>query len=169
MRMMAGWVEAFRWMASPAARGGGGVRQASARRTGPGARGRQRRQLRRNMEGLDLVLVPEMYWDYCRTEVLVMERMNGCTDQPGRPPARGGVDIPKLARATGDHLLHPGVSRRFFHADMHPGNIQVSIARTFGRSHLAGLWHRGHALTETDKEYLAQNFPLFPARLQARR
>lgn len=34
-------------------------------------------QLRRNMEGLDLVLIPEMLWDYCTTEVLVMERMYG--------------------------------------------------------------------------------------------
>jgi len=34
-------------------------------------------QLRRNMEGLDLVLIPEIFWDYCHTDVLVMERMHG--------------------------------------------------------------------------------------------
>ena len=34
-------------------------------------------QLRRNMQGLNLVLIPEMLWDYCHTEVMVMERMHG--------------------------------------------------------------------------------------------
>ena len=29
-------------------------------------------QLRRNMAGLDLVLIPEMYWDFCTTDVIVM-------------------------------------------------------------------------------------------------
>jgi len=32
-------------------------------------------QLRRNMAGLDLVMIPEMIWDYCMTDVMVMERM----------------------------------------------------------------------------------------------
>src|SRR5690606_12369410 len=31
-------------------------------------------QLRRNMQGLDLVLVPEMIWDFCTPTVMVMER-----------------------------------------------------------------------------------------------
>ena len=34
-------------------------------------------QLRRNMDGLDLVLVPEMVWNLCTPSVLVMERMKG--------------------------------------------------------------------------------------------
>jgi len=34
-------------------------------------------QLRRNMAGVNLVLIPEMFWDYCLTGVIVMERMHG--------------------------------------------------------------------------------------------
>ena len=34
-------------------------------------------QLRRNMQGLDLVLVPEMIWDFCTPTVMVMERIRG--------------------------------------------------------------------------------------------
>src|ERR1700734_2126980 len=34
-------------------------------------------QLRRNFASLDLLLVPEMYWDYSASAVLVMERMVG--------------------------------------------------------------------------------------------
>jgi ubiquinone biosynthesis protein len=49
----------------------------------------------------------------------------------------------------------------FFHADMHPGNIQVSLApETFGRYISLDFGIVG-TLTEYDKEYLAQNFTAF--------
>jgi len=49
----------------------------------------------------------------------------------------------------------------FFHADMHPGNIQVSLApETFGRYISLDFGIVG-TLTEVDKEYLAQNFVAF--------
>lgn len=118
-------------------------------------------QLRRNMEGLDLVLVPEMYWDYCRTDVLVMERMQGVPISQVERLREAGVDIPKLAR-DGVTIFFTQVFRDgFFHADMHPGNIQVSIApETFGRYISLDFGIVG-TLTETDKEYLAQNFAAF--------
>ena len=91
-------------------------------------------QLRRNMAGLDLVLIPEMLWDYCATEVIVMERMEGISINQVDRLREAGVDIPKLAR-DGVTLFFTQVFRDgFFHADMHPGNIQVSVApATFGR------------------------------------
>ncbi|MFM2426732.1 MAG: hypothetical protein RL707_558, partial [Pseudomonadota bacterium] len=55
-------------------------------------------QLRRNMEGLDLVLIPEMIWDFCHTDVIVMERMNGIPISQVDRLRAAGVDIPKLAR-----------------------------------------------------------------------
>ena len=118
-------------------------------------------QLRRNMEGLDLVLIPEMHWDYCTTEVLVMERMVGVPISQIDTLRAAGVDIPKLAR-DGVTLFFTQVFRDgFFHADMHPGNIQVSLApETFGRYISLDFGIVG-TLTEVDKEYLAQNFVAF--------
>jgi len=55
-------------------------------------------QLRRNMEGLDLVLIPEMFWDYCHTDVLVMERMHGVPISQVDRLRDAGVDIAQLAR-----------------------------------------------------------------------
>ena len=91
-------------------------------------------QLRRNMEGLDLVLIPEMFWDHCHTDVIVMERMSGIPISQIERLREAGVDIPKLAR-DGVTIFFTQVFRDgFFHADMHPGNIQVSIdPATFGR------------------------------------
>jgi len=118
-------------------------------------------QLRRNMEGLNLIMLPEMVWDLCTQSVIVMERMNGVPISQVQRLRDAGVDIPKLAR-DGVTIFFTQVFRDgFFHADMHPGNIQVSTApATFGR-YIALDFGIVGTLTEFDKEYLAQNFIAF--------
>ena len=118
-------------------------------------------QLRRNMQGLSLVMVPEMLWDFITPTVMVMERMNGVPISQVPRLREAGVDIRKLAR-DGVTIFFTQVFRDgFFHADMHPGNIQVSIApQTFGRYIALDFGIIG-TLTEWDKEYLAQNFLAF--------
>ena len=118
-------------------------------------------QLRRNMQGLDLVMVPEMVWDLCTTTVMVMERMKGVPISHMQRLREAGVDIKKLAR-DGVTIFFTQVFRDgFFHADMHPGNIQVSLApQTFGRYIALDFGIIG-TLTEVDKDYLAQNFMAF--------
>lgn len=118
-------------------------------------------QLRRNMAGLDLVLIPEMFWDFCMTEVIIMERMVGVPISQVERLRAAGVDIPKLAR-DGVTIFFTQVFRDgFFHADMHPGNIQVSLApETFGRYISLDFGIVG-TLSGSDKEYLAQNFTAF--------
>jgi len=118
-------------------------------------------QLRRNMAGLNLVMVPEMLWDLCTPSVIVMERMYGVPISQRRRLDDAGIDIRKLAR-DGVTIFFTQVFRDgFFHADMHPGNIQVSIApATFGRYVALDFGIVG-TLTEVDKEYLAQNFVAF--------
>ncbi|MFZ2988582.1 ubiquinone biosynthesis regulatory protein kinase UbiB [Ideonella sp.] len=118
-------------------------------------------QLRRNMADLPLIMVPEMHWDMCTSTVIVMERMKGVPiSQTGRL-REAGIDIKKLAR-DGVTIFFTQVFRDgFFHADMHPGNIQVSIdPATFGRYIALDFGIIG-TLTESDKEYLAQNFIAF--------
>jgi len=118
-------------------------------------------QLRRNMAGLKLVMVPEMHWELCTQTVIVMERMKGIPISQTQRLRDAGVDIPKLAR-DGVTIFFTQVFRDgFFHADMHPGNIQVSVAPdTFGR-YIALDFGIVGTLTEFDKEYLAQNFIAF--------
>lgn len=118
-------------------------------------------QLRRNMEGLNLVIVPEMVWDLCAEQVIVMERMRGIPISQVQRLREAGVDIRKLAR-DGVTIFFTQVFRDgFFHADMHPGNIQVSVdPASFGRYIALDFGIIG-TLTEFDKEYLAQNFIAF--------
>jgi ubiquinone biosynthesis protein len=113
--------------------------------------------LRRNFAHSPLLLVPEMYWDFCSTQVMVMERMYGVPISQVDDLRKSGVDIKKLA-ANGVEIFYTQVFRDgFFHADMHPGNVQVAangqyIALDFG---IMGT------LTDIDKRYLAQNFIAF--------
>ncbi len=118
-------------------------------------------QLRRNMQGLGLVMVPEMVWEFCTQSVIVMERMKGVPISQVQRLKDAGVDIPKLAR-DGVTIFFTQVFRDgFFHADMHPGNIQVSIEpASFGRYISLDFGIVG-TLTEFDKDYLAQNFIAF--------
>ena len=118
-------------------------------------------QLRRNMAGLDLVMIPEMIWDYCMPDVMVMERMKGVPISQTQRLRDAGVDMKKLAR-DGVTIFFTQVFRDgFFHGDMHPGNIQVSLEpATFGRYISLDFGIVG-TLTEVDKEYLAQNFSSF--------
>lgn len=118
-------------------------------------------QLRRNMAGLDLVMIPEIIWDYCMSDVMVMERMKGVPISQTQRLRDAGVDMKKLAR-DGVTIFFTQVFRDgFFHGDMHPGNIQVSLEpATFGRYISLDFGIVG-TLTEVDKEYLAQNFSSF--------
>jgi ubiquinone biosynthesis protein len=122
-------------------------------------------QLKRNMSlhkaEKDLVMIPDMYWDYCHPEVMVMQRMKGVPINQTQVLREAGVDFKKLAR-DGVTIFFTQVFRDgFFHADMHPGNIQVSLEpETFGRYILLDFGIIG-SLTEVDKEYLAQNFTAF--------
>ena len=117
--------------------------------------------LRRNMAGMDNILIPEMLWDWCSSDVIVMQRMRGVPVSQIERLRQAGVNIPKLAR-DGVTLFFTQVFRDgFFHADMHPGNIQVSLEPgTFGRFISLDFGIMG-TLTESDKEYLAQNFAAF--------
>jgi ubiquinone biosynthesis protein len=118
-------------------------------------------QLRRNMAGLNLVLVPEMVWPLCTPGVIVMQRMHGVPISQTDRILAAGVDLKKLAR-DGVTIFFTQVFRDgFFHADMHPGNIQVSLdPATFGRYIALDFGIIG-TLTETDKQYLAHNFLAF--------
>ncbi len=114
-------------------------------------------QLRRNFPNSPLLVVPEMYWDWCSSTVMVMERMKGIPISQTDALRAAGIDLTKLA-SSGVEVFYTQVFRDgFFHADMHPGNIMVAadgryIALDFG---IMGT------LTDVDKNYLAQNFLAF--------
>jgi len=114
-------------------------------------------QLRRNFLLSDKLYVPEVYWHYCRRDVLVMERIQGIPVSNTEALLAAGISLSDLADK-GVEIFFTQVFRdSFFHADMHPGNIFVAkegkyIAVDFG---IMGTLNR------TDQRYLAENFLAF--------
>jgi len=118
-------------------------------------------QLRRNFLRSGLLKAPEIHWDWTSSEILVMERMAGIPIGRIADLVAAGVDLKRLARA-GVEIFFTQVFRDgFFHADMHPGNIFVGIDGADHGKYIALDFGIMGTLSETDKNYLAQNFLAF--------
>jgi ubiquinone biosynthesis protein len=118
-------------------------------------------QLRRNFRLSPLLRVPEVYWDWTASEILVMERMAGIPIGRITDLVAAGVDLKRLARA-GVEIFFTQVFRDgFFHADMHPGNIFVGIDAANHGKYVALDFGIMGTLSERDKSYLAKNFLAF--------
>ncbi len=118
-------------------------------------------QLRRNFKDSRLLLVPEVYWDWCTTSVMVMERMSGIPISQLDRLRAAGVDLAALSRA-GVEIFFTQVFRdAFFHADMHPGNIFVAVDGEKHGRYIALDFGIVGTLTEVDQRYLAINFLAF--------
>jgi len=115
-------------------------------------------QLRRNFAGSDLLYVPEVYWDYCRLDVMVMERIHGVPISDMERLRGADADIAKLAE-NGVRIFFTQVFRHnFFHADMHPGNIFVLLTDPRNPRYAAIDFGIMGTLDPNDQHYLAENF-----------
>ncbi len=118
-------------------------------------------QLRRNWRESPLIYVPEVYFDYCRPGVLVMERIHGIPIDDMEALRAAGVNIPRLA-SNGVEIFFTQVFRdNFFHADMHPGNIFVDATNPALPRYAAVDFGIVGSLEERDRRYLAENFLAF--------
>jgi ubiquinone biosynthesis protein len=125
-------------------------------------------QLKRNFAGSSLLYVPEVYWDYCRVNVMVMERIHGVIVNDVAELRARGANIRKLAE-NGVEIFFTQVFRdNFFHADMHPGNIFVQIDDPENPRYAAVDFGIVGTLQTRDQHYLAENFLAFFDRNYAR-
>jgi ubiquinone biosynthesis protein len=121
-------------------------------------------QLRRNFAGSDLLYVPEVHWDYCRPEAMVMERIHGVLVSDMDELRRRGTNIQRLAE-NGVEIFFTQVFRHnFFHADMHPGNIFVQTDDPDHPKYCAVDFGIVGSLDARDQHYLAENFLAFFSR-----
>lgn len=101
--------------------------------------------------------VPKVYWKYTKKSVLTLEKINAIPiAQIGKYP---NIDRKTLAYNGVDIFFTQVFKHRFFHADMHPGNVFIEpghppkyIAIDFG---IVGT------LSQEDQYYLAENFLAF--------
>lgn len=118
-------------------------------------------QLRRNFNNSPLLYIPEIYWDYSRDNILVMERIHGIPVSDVASLRDNQINIKKLAER-GVEIFFTQVFRDcFFHADMHPGNIFVSYKHPQEPQYICIDFGIIGTLNENDKRYLAENLLAF--------
>jgi len=118
-------------------------------------------QLGRNFAGSELLHVPAVYWDYCRPEAMVMERIHGVMISDMDELRRRGTNIQRLAENGVTIFFTQMLRHNFFHADMHPGNIFVLLGDPERPKYCAVDFGIVGTLDARDQHYLAENFLAF--------
>ncbi|QAX81543.1 ubiquinone biosynthesis regulatory protein kinase UbiB [Candidatus Pseudomonas adelgestsugas] len=118
-------------------------------------------QLKHNFEGSPLLYVPQVYWSWCRSKVLVMERIYGIQINDLTTLAEQRTNM-KILAERGVEIFFTQVFRdSFFHADMHPGNIFVNTANPWSPQYIAIDYGIVGSLNTDDQDYLARNMFAF--------
>ena len=118
-------------------------------------------QLRRNFESSNQLYIPEIYWDYTRRNVMVMERIYGEPMANIEKMKATGVNMQRLSELGVEIFFTQVFTHNFFHADMHPGNLFVDITNIDEPEYIAVDFGIVGTLSPEDQRYLAENFLAF--------
>lgn len=118
-------------------------------------------QLRRNHEGSPDLYVPEIYWDYCTSDVMVMERIYGIPVGQTQRLKDHGINMKILGERGVDIFFTQVFRHNFFHADMHPGNIFIDEKNPHNPKYIAVDFGIMGTLELQDQRYLAENLHAF--------
>lgn len=118
-------------------------------------------ELRRNFEKSRDLYVPQVYWEYCKRKVMVMERISGIPVSNIAELKRQNINLEKLSRRGVEVFFTQVYKHNYFHADMHPGNIFVSPERPDDPQYIAVDFGIMGSLSKSDQRYLAENFVAF--------
>ncbi|MGH6635152.1 MAG: ubiquinone biosynthesis regulatory protein kinase UbiB [Gammaproteobacteria bacterium] len=119
-------------------------------------------QLKRNFSGSETLYVPRIVWDLTRRNVMVMERIEGIAIADISALQAAGVNLKELAEITVGIFFTQVFRDRYFHADMHPGNLFVLPAGAGRPIRIAPVdFGIMGSLTDFDQHYLAKNFLAF--------
>ena len=119
------------------------------------------KKLRKNWLDSGKLYVPEVYDDYSRSNVMVLERIYGLTAADIQGLRDRNVDMKKLAHLGVEIFFTQVFEDNFFHADMHPGNVFIDVTDPSDPTYIALDCAIIGSLTEADKTYLAKNLLAF--------
>jgi len=118
-------------------------------------------ELRRYFEGSNDLYVPRVYWDYCKTRVMVIERIEGIPVSDLEQLKQHKINLEVLSRKGVEVFFTQVYQNNYFHADMHPGNIFVSPENPDDPKYIAVDFGIMGSLSTQDQRYLAENFVAF--------
>ncbi|MDH3636024.1 MAG: ubiquinone biosynthesis regulatory protein kinase UbiB [Gammaproteobacteria bacterium] len=118
-------------------------------------------ELRRNFEDSPDLYVPSVHWDYCRSRVMVMERISGIPISDIKQLQKHDINLEVLSRKGVEIFFTQVFDHNYFHADMHPGNIFVAASNPQNPRYIAVDFGIMGSLSTSDQRYLAENFVAF--------
>ncbi len=118
-------------------------------------------ELRRNFDGSPDLYVPQVYWDYCKPKVMVIERIKGIPVSDIDQLRAHNINLEVLSRKGVEVFFTQVYRHNYFHADMHPGNIFVSTDNPDDPQYIAVDFGIMGSLSTADQRYLAENFVAF--------
>ncbi len=116
--------------------------------------------LQRNFTDSELLYVPQVYWDYCQKNVMVMERISGIPVADIKALNAAGTDMKCLAERGVEIFFTQVFSHSFFHADMHQEYF-VDVSNPQKPKYIAIDCAIMGSLDDADKNYLARNLLAF--------
>ncbi len=118
-------------------------------------------ELRRHFVDSEDLYVPEIHWDYCKKNILVIERIYGIPVTDLEQLRAHKINLEVLSRKGVEVFFSQVYDYNFFHADMHPGNIFVSPDNPENPRYIAVDFGIMGTLSKSDQRYLAENFVAF--------
>ena len=101
----------------------------------------------------DFIYVPQVFWKYTRSDVMVLERVEGLSIRDVDELQEAGVDLQLFSENLVRTFFVQAFHDRFFHGDLHPGNLFVS---ELGQLRVVDFGIMG-ILSEIDCKYLVEN------------
>ncbi|RKS85142.1 2-octaprenylphenol hydroxylase [Orbus hercynius] len=118
-------------------------------------------RLRQNFINSDMLYIPYVYRELCRSNVMVEERISGVPISDIAQLKARNVNL-KLLAERGVNVFFTQVFRdNFFHADMHPGNIFIDVKEPINPRYIGIDCAIVGELSRDDQRFLAQNFIAF--------
>ncbi len=118
-------------------------------------------QLKRNFANSSILYIPNIYWEYSRQDILMLERIHGIPIHDIARLQDAGINMRKLAER-GIEIFFTQVFRdSFFHADLHPGNLFVCDKDPENPTYIAVDFGIVGSLNQNDQRYLAENMIAF--------
>ena len=110
-------------------------------------------RFRNRFENDDFIYVPRVYWKCTRTDVMVLERVQGLSIRNVEELKEAGIDLQLFSENLVRTYFTQAFHDRFFHGDLHPGNLFVSDS---GQLRVVDFGIMGN-LSELDCRYLVEN------------
>ncbi len=117
--------------------------------------------LKRYFKKSHQLTIPSIHWQFTNSSVLVMEYVSGIPIYDKKNLIAQNINLKKLAENIIQSFFTQVFCHRFFHADLHPGNLFVDPKNCHDPQCIAVDFGIVGSLNASDQRYLAENMLAF--------